>query len=96
MDIYFFPSQMHTYVIRKACLTVTKTQPRSLHAACFVVPTLGLEMPPPLYVHFEVNDTIGGYSFPFSSVLGVHVHHCSQGILSMTLGMWLPHPTHDS
>jgi hypothetical protein len=37
---------------------------------------------------------MGGYCCPFLSTLGSHVHHCSLGTSSMTLGTCWPQPNH--
>jgi hypothetical protein len=39
---------------------------------------------------------MGGYCCPFLSTLGSHVHHCSLGTSSMTLGTCWPQPNHDA
>jgi len=36
----------------------------------------------------------GGYTFPWTSTMGLHVHQLASGIASKTLGMWRPQPHH--
>jgi hypothetical protein len=67
---------------------------RKLHEICVTLPPYVLDPLSYPGSHALAKLPIGGYLCPSRSTRGAQVHHCSDGMFSMTPGTCLPQPHH--